>query len=123
MNEGSFLSKLLLLISVVVLAVVFLGFPAILNNPDSSINIYTLKDVWQSGSVELPVITKLSISFADQSLIRFVVFAFLVLVGILSEFFVDNKKASGVVHILNLIIAMITGTLFLFSLVVPFMPL
>jgi len=123
MNEGSFLSKLLLLISVVVLAVVFLGFPTILNNPESSINIYTLKDVWQSGSVELPIITKLSISFADQSLIRFVVFAFLILIGILSEFFVENKKTSGVVHILNLIIAMMIGTLFLFSLVVPFMPL
>ncbi|MFC2156132.1 hypothetical protein ACFLRB_06565 [Acidobacteriota bacterium] len=94
-----------------------------MNNPESSINIYTLKDVWQSGEVELPVITKLSISFADQSLIRFVVFTFLILIGILSEFFVDNKKTSGVVHILNLIIAMMIGTLFLFSLVVPFMPL
>ena len=123
MNEGSFLSKLLLLISVAVLTVVFLLFPTILNNPESSINIYTLKDVWQSGNVELPVITKLSIFFADQSLIRFVVFAFLILIGILSEFFVDSKKTSGVVHILNLIIAMMIGTLFLFSLVVPFIPL
>ncbi|MCK5058779.1 MAG: hypothetical protein KAT34_19175 [Candidatus Aminicenantes bacterium] len=123
MNEGSFLSKLLLLVSIAVLSVVFLIFPTILNNPDSSINIYTLKDVWQNGSVALPVITKLSISFTDQSLIRFVVFFVLVLIGILSEFFVDNKKASGLVHILNLIIAMMTGALFLFSLVVPFMPL
>ena len=123
MNEGSFLSKLLLLVSVVVLAIVFLAFPSILNNPESSINVYTLTDVWESAEVELPVITKLSVSFAGQSLIRFMAFAILTLMGILSEFLVDNKKASGTVHILNLIIAMMIGSLFLFSLVVPFMPL
>lgn len=123
MDEASFLSKLLLFISVCVLVFSFFIFPSILNNPDSEINLYTLKDVWTSGNFELPIITKLTVSFADNSLMRYIAFAFLILIGILAEIFMENKKTSGVVHALNLTIGMIIGAFFLFSLVVPFMPL
>lgn len=123
MDEASFLSKLLLVISIIVLVFVFLVFPLILSNPNSDINIHTLKDVWESGDFELPIITKLSISFTASTVLRYILFAALLIIGILSEFFVENKKTSGVVHVLNLIIGMLVGTIFLFSLVVPFMPL
>jgi hypothetical protein len=123
MDEASFLSKLLLVISVLALIFAFLVFPSILNNPENEINLYTLKDVWVSGNFELPIITKFTVSFADNALPRYIAFVVLLLIGILSEFFVDNKKTSGVVHTLNLTIGIMVGAFFLFSLVVPFMPL
>lgn len=123
MNEGPFLSKLLLVISILVLVFAFLIFPAILNNPNSDINLSTLKDVWDSGNFELPVITKLSISFTENSVIRYIIFAILVLIGILTEIYAVDKKNSGLLHALNLVIGMLISTLFLLSLVIPFMPL
>ena len=123
MNEASFLSKLILVISILVLIFVFLVFPSILNNPKSELNLFTLNDVWESGEIELPIITKLSVSFAENSILRYILFAALILTGILTEFFVESKKTSGLVHAFNLIIGILMGTIYLFSLVIPFMPL
>ncbi len=125
MNAGSFLSKLLLVISIAVLVVVFIIFPSLLENPNSAISLSTLQDVWESksGHFELPIITNLSTVFSGNVVLRYVLFVFLVLLGGAAEFFIKNKKMSGLVHALNLIIGMLIGALFLFSLVVPFLPL
>lgn len=123
MSAASFLSKLLLAVSILALIFSFLVFPTILTNPDSELSLYTIKDVWESRNFDLPIITKLSVFFADSAVLRYIFFAVLILIGGAAEFTIENKKIPGLIHTCNLIIGMLIGTLFLFSLVIPFMPL
>ncbi|MCK4766657.1 MAG: hypothetical protein KAW12_30980 [Candidatus Aminicenantes bacterium] len=123
MSAASFLSKLLLAVSILALISSFLVFPTIMTNPNSDLSLYTIKDVWESRNFELPIITKMAVFFADSVILRYIFFAVLIVIGVFAEFSSANKKIPGLVHTFNLIIGMLTGTIFLLSLVVPFMPL
>ncbi|MFC1580155.1 hypothetical protein ACFL4N_04520 [Thermodesulfobacteriota bacterium] len=124
MNDASFLSKLLLCLSIVLLSVTFLLLPMTLTrHTDDKIQMLTLRDTLDKDGMALPSPTRFSLSFTDNSLLRVVVFVVLLSVGFAGEFYIKSKKIGGVIHIVNILIALGMGSYFALSLVLPFTPL
>ncbi len=124
MSDAFFLSKILLGLSIVLLAVTFLLLPMTLTgNTDDEIRMVTLRDILDKEGTELPAPTRFSLSFTDHSLLRVVIFVVLLAAGLAGEFYIKSKKAGGIIHTANILIALGMGSYFALSLVIPFIPL
>ncbi|MBW2207650.1 MAG: hypothetical protein JRG79_12120 [Deltaproteobacteria bacterium] len=124
MSDTSFLSRLLLILSIVLLAISLFLLPrALTKQTDDQIQLVTLRDILEKDNMVLPYPTKLCISFSDKPLLRGIIFVFLLAVGLAGEFFIKNKKIGGLIHLVNILIALGMGSYFALSLVLPFTPL
>jgi hypothetical protein len=125
-KEASFLSRLLGGLSIVILILSFLLLPTLLSKQSQSneqIQLATLRSSLEKDNFVLPYPTKISISFSDNVILRVILFLFLVSIGLLGEIYIEDKKISGLVHLINIIIGIIIGGGFLSSLILPFVPL
>lgn len=125
-KEASFLSRLLGGLSIVILILSFLLLPTLLSKQSQSneqIQLATLRSSLEKDNFVLPYPTKISISFSDNIMLRVIIFLFLVSIGLLGELYIEDKKISGLVHLINIIVGIIIGGGFLFSLILPFVPL
>lgn len=124
MSDASFLSKLLLALSIVLLTVTFLLLPMTLaKNTEEEFQAATLRDTLDKDGMALPSPTRFSLSFTDNSLLRVVIFVVLLAAGLAGEFYIKRKKTGGIIHTANILIALGMGSYFVLSLVIPFIPL
>ena len=124
MSDASFLSKLLLGLAIVLLAVTFLLLPMTLTRDTSDgFKMVTLRDRLDKNRGALPTPTEFSLSFTDHTLLRVIIFVILLAVGFAGEFYIQSRKTGGVIHLANILIALGMGSYFALSLVLPFTPL
>ena len=124
MSDTFFLSRLLLILSIVLLAISLFLLPRTLTKQtNDQIQLVTLRDILEKDNMVLPYPTKLCISFSDKPLLRVIIFIFLLAVGLAGEFFIKNKKIGGVIHLANILIGLCMGSYFALSLILPFTPL
>jgi hypothetical protein len=124
MSDASFISKLLLGLSIVLLAVTFLLLPMTLTkHTDNKIQIATLRDTLDKNGMALPSPTRFSLFYTDHTLLRVIIFIVLLAAGLAGEFYIKSKKIGGVIHIANILIALGMCSYFALSLVLPFTPL
>lgn len=124
MSDASFLSKLLMGLSIFLLIVSFLLLPGTLAKHDNEdIQMASLRDTLDRDGMALPSPTRFSLSFTDHTLLRVIIFLILVAAGLAGEFYMKSWKAGGVLHLVNVLIAIAIGFYFSLSLVLPFVPL
>jgi len=124
MSDASFLSKLFLVLALILLTCSFLLLPMTLaKHTDDEIQMVTLRDTLDKDGMALPAPTRFSLSFTDSPLLRVIIFFVLLAVGLAGEFYIQSKKAGGVIHLVNIFIALGVGSYFALSLILPFTPL
>ena len=124
MKFDSYLSRLQFFISQLLLISVFVLLPLILRDTvNDDINIKTIRALWEDSHLVLPVPTHYAIYFTDNITLRIIILILFVIIGCFMEFVFKNKKISGTYHSVCLVIFIITGTLFLISCLLPFIPL
>lgn len=124
MSDASFLSKLLLGLSIILLSVSFLLLPFTLSKQsDDDIQMTTLRNTLDRNGMALPTPTRFSLSFTDHTLLRVIVFVVLIGAGLAGEFYIKHRKTGGLIHLVNICIGLCTGSYFALSLILPFIPL
>ena len=124
MKSDNYLSKLILILSILVSTSVFIVFPVILRDSShEEIPIHTIRDTWQEDHLLLPAPTKFAITFADHNIIRIIIFILFIVVGVLFEVLCKNKMITGTYHSVYLLLCVILGTYFFLACIVPYIPL
>ena len=76
MKPESYLSKLLLVLSLAASVAVFVLLPSILqDSAGDDIRVMTLRNVWEEQGTALPWITESAIAFSDSKVVRYVFFS------------------------------------------------
>ena len=124
MNSGTFLSRLLLVLSQLMSAVVFLLLPLILERASADdIELVSIRELWEQSGIALPTLTAHTLFFSDHNRLRIIGFLLLLAAGILVEWYMRDKKKSGVYHSICLAGSVVAGFLFLTACLLPFVPL
>jgi hypothetical protein len=122
MNEATFLSRLLLTSAILTSFVLLLVLPTVLSDSaNDEIRLATLRG--ELDRLALPYPTKIAIFYADNLLLRVPLFVAFLIGGLIGERYIKNKKISGFIYFILLILATLLGQCFLLSLLLPFMPL
>ena len=124
MKSDKYLSKLILILSILISTLVFIVFPMILEDKSQEeIALHTLRDTWEENYLSLPTPTKLAITFTDHNVIRTIVFSVFIIAGVLVEVLCKNKMITGTYHSVFLMLCIIIGTFFLLACLLPYIPL
>jgi len=70
MKSDKYLSKLILILSILISTLVFIVLPMILEDKShEEIAVHTIRDTWEEDYLSLPTPTTLAITFADHHVI------------------------------------------------------
>jgi hypothetical protein len=126
MNSANYLSKILLVQSLIISALVFVALPMLLaQNAETgdAVAQTSIRDMWPEDQTSFPVPTVMAIAFTDHRVLRGSLFFVFVLGGILIETRCPNKKTTGTFHALHLLLSTLWGAYFLLGCLAPFIPL
>ena len=124
MKSDNYLSKLILILSILVSTSVFIVFPVILRDSShEEIPIHTIRDTWQEDYLLLPAPTKFAITFADHNIIRIIMLSVLIFAGVLFEVICRNKMITGTYHSVSLLLCIMLGAYLFLACIVPYIPL
>lgn len=124
MKSDNYLSKLILILSILVSILVFIVFPMVLENTShEEIAIHTIRDTWQDNQLLLPAPTKFAVTFADHNIIRIIMLSVLIFAGVLFEVICRNKMITGTYHSVSLLLCIMLGAYLFLACIVPYIPL
>lgn len=124
MKSDKYLSRLQFFISQLLSIFVFAILPLILKDTvNDGIKINTIRTLWEESHIVLPAPTYYAIYFTDNTILRIIILILFFIVGLLMEFFLNNKKISGTYHLVCLLIFITAGAFFLIACLLPFIPL
>ena len=124
MRSENYLSRLILLTSILISLFAFIVLPIILSDDSNAeLKTYTFRNALDENGLSLPTPTKYAVLFSDHNVIRFTIFILFAVAGVLLEIQCKNKKITGTYHLVYLLLGIMICGLFLFACILPSIPL
>ena len=126
MNAETYLSRLLLVLSLAAVLTLTVLLPQVLTHhqagPDE-VQLASFRSMLDKSGGIFPTPTVAAIWFTDHWIPRLALLGLLAVAGIAVEKGVANRKVSGFYHAVVLSVAALAGALFLLACILPLMPL